>query len=393
MSGAGFVFEDAKVVTKKKAAIASLKSNKKSKSYRRFCIQNKTGLFKVELLTGEVIIWVSYYWGMGKIEELECILCGKEKDVQKLYTIIDKQRDRQKKPKVGVHYAYSDSAGIVHYDELDYPLTPVIHPICKDVAQHIDFYFNNVEKYCINNRAGNKNVLIYGEQGTGKSSLLYRIADKYKNTHSVVFCGDIVAVYKHCKLCAKYKVPTIIIFEDAEGALSDNNSAIKNFLSGVDTPRNIAGCYTIFTSNYPKKIEGTIIKRKGRIDRLFEMGKLGGKFLEKCIRLYFDPYVNDEYREEIYGYLMEKTLSGSKIMVLAEESLTSAAKDGISTIEPKHVKEMYATWVDEFEKLKNTKDDASDLDSGNKRKLGFATNASSMHMTAADDYFADVEAF
>jgi GTPase SAR1 family protein len=346
--------------------------NPKSK-YKNVNFDEKTGLYKITLNDGTALIWVSYLWGMGKIETMSNMLGATSDVIRKFILLQNRHRIRKAKPKLGIYTAQTDQYGSIYYKKLDkIQNTPVVHSLLENITDHVNDYFENVNRYCINNKAGNKNILIYGEQGTGKTSIIRYLSHKYKDTKSVVFCKDFGAIIRHATNCSKYKVPTIIILEDAEGVLAHNESFVKNFLSGVDTPQNLSGCYTIFTSNYPNKIEKTICNRKGRIDRFFKISKFekNSEDLKNCIKLYFEKYSTD--LKSITSYLSNHRLSGSDIEVLAEESVSLAAKYGSKNVTINIVREMLESFDSELKELKEFSKNEIDYEfNQTKSKIGF----------------------
>lgn len=340
----------------------------------RLATADKNGVFHVQLKNGSNIIvmrWITY---VGGLRRYEAVKVGMDRDLLELERILSKAKKLRQKPPMGVHRCDNDRHGLVTYTkkkDKEYPDTAIIHPLLAELEHHIQHYFSNVARYMVNNRAGRKAVLLHGPQGTGKSSMSYRIARQYASEMSVAFVTNTYCLYNHVENCARYSVPTIVIFEDCEGDLTRNSGEVKNFLSGIDARQNKSGCYIIMTTNYPEKIEKTIIYRKGRIDKLFRIDKLAGEYLEQCIELYFSSIVAPDEMDGIKQCLSGKKLSGSEVEALVQECLTMAAKDGRTSVTAADVEDMYALMLEEMKGVEYSNADY-EMDAGEaKDTFGF----------------------
>lgn len=84
----------------------------------------------------------------------------------------------------------------------------------------------------------------------------------------------------HIQECSRINRRTIVVFEDCEATLSSrNNSAILNFLDGIDRPNIENGAVVMMTTNHPERIEARISKRPGRIDKI----SISMRWMEICI--------------------------------------------------------------------------------------------------------------
>jgi ATP-dependent 26S proteasome regulatory subunit len=82
---------------------------------------------------------------------------------------------------------------------------------------------------------------------------------------------------------AQKKIPVIIIAEEVDVYRAD--AGTLSFLDGADTPRNLAGTYVIFSTNYPNRIDPRIRKRPGRIDRIISVGAFRTKAAAACAKM------------------------------------------------------------------------------------------------------------
>ncbi|HHY9385434.1 TPA: AAA family ATPase, partial [Escherichia coli] len=76
-------------------------------------------------------------------------------------------------------------------------------------------------------------------------------------------------------------------------------------LDGADTPRNPAGTYVIFSTNYPRRIDPRIRKRPGRIDRVISIGAFRTKDAASCAKMYLPEGININIKE--LGAVLDRT--------------------------------------------------------------------------------------
>jgi AAA+ superfamily predicted ATPase len=349
---------------------------------------NKTGIVTLRIKGDLPLALVSYAQYQGAIvKDFHQILIGSPKAFRALTEYKCESIDEQETPKPGIYRAFLSQHRVI-YTRLKKLSQPVIfHPELSTIREHIISYFANVEKFTINNSPGRKASLIFGPQGTGKTSIVSQIAEKLSDKISVIFTTDVEVIQVHANLCAKYNVPTIIIAEDFMDNVKDLEkvSDVKNFLSGVDTMRNIKGCYLVMTSNYPERIDMSIIHRKGRVDRLFKVDKLpvtSPEFIQ-CFEHYLAPYVDKNALGSVMSRLQNVTenaifqeisaLSGSEIEAIAKEAQILAWNDG-SAVSFKHVKQVIEEMQEELKKLESfsmENDSKLGKSIGEAKKVGF----------------------
>jgi len=312
------------------------------------------GFFLISYKDKPIAIYHCYTEGLRNL--WVCVLTATRKNYALIIEKVTKAKAVHDKPKPGLYRAYSDCDGGLHYQTVKdtaIPNVPIVHKEVAPILQHIGYYFDHIKDYIANGRSGRKTVLLYGPQGTGKTSICYMISREFRDTHSVVFTTDINSMYSHVQMCAKHKIATIVILEDADAVLRSNVSEIKNFLAGVDSTPNPSGCYIVMTTNFPNRIDPTILHRRGRIDRKFNVGKLSGEELNACVDIYFAKH--PEIIPAVKDILKDGSYSGSEVEAFYNESIGYAT--GLAEkLDSHHVKDM----LEEFEKEKEQLDKLED---------------------------------
>lgn len=331
------------------------KWNKNRTKLTEFKTNVSTGIFEILLTTGEVGYLAVWETGHGKFLARESVLICSPEFCKEVLLFEQESRKFQAKPKPGIFKIAVNQMGMVEYEPYEPESSVVIHPLVSEVENEINIHFKRLEQRKFHDRT----LLLYSIPGTGKTELLKHIANKYKNSHCIVFSSDVVSMVQHQNLSAKYKTPTIIFLEEAEEALATANigsslervnSSVKNILSGYLAEKNPVGCFKIFTTNYPDRIDKTIIQRKQRIDKVLEFGALNGNYATDCVRLYlgddvYDKYLSKHTESELYNIF--DGLTGVEIkgmcedlLIEAEASETELSLDMFSTYKSSRLSEL-----------------------------------------------------
>ena len=138
-------------------------------------------------------------------------------------------------------------------------------------------------------------ILLYGKQGTGKTSLFKKyFNDAVINQNAIVFnvtAGGLVSFWwGFIQKVRKIQDNPIVVFIDEADKFFDKNdnyeSSFKTFLDGSDS---IDNCFFMLTTNYIDKIPETIKNRPSRIKYAIEVeGIQDEKLIIKFLQQSFD---------------------------------------------------------------------------------------------------------
>lgn len=354
-----------------------------------YAITNRTGIFKITLTNNQYCYFAQYEIGYGKFTAIESVVICDFKTATTFRELQTRKRAQQEKPKIGIYDIAMTDYGIT-YNPLSFTdYNQIIHPQVDVISNDIELHFNRLTERKYHDRS----ILLYSMPGTGKTEFIKNIANKYKTTHCIVFCRGIDAMFKHQILAAKYKVPTLIIleeFEESVSAFNQNanynrvNSSVKNLLSGAFEMVNKGGCYKIFTTNYPDRIDPTILHRKQRIDRLINFGPLENDYALDCAKLYlgddlYNSLISESNgREELLNLI--NNLPGVDIKSLCEEFISScdatetdktiSTLSGIKSLQTNELKSVYKFAAEQEKIFDSIVSSAKQSDTN---RLGFTT--------------------
>lgn len=346
---------------------------------------DRTGLFKLSIMDGDTLRYIyliKRLIGSGKSTFVQSLYCT-DVETQKIFLKLNRHRNKASdKPKLGIFEGSvlqnPGGGAYLKYKKLAVPTPPVMHQNMVQVTDSVEKYFENKERYLRNGKSGSKRVLMFGNAGSGKTTIAYQIAKQYAKTHCVLFATNVAAIAMHAELCAKHKIPTIIIAEECDkwmGTVDHEGRAdgnVKAFLDGYMSHRNTAGEFTLLITNYPEKIEKTIIFRPGRIHERINIGALDKEHALKVAKHYFkDEKGKPLCKAKELKYLGEMELTGAQI-----ENLATMCVDAINGTDQEITAELIEKVIEEFSAavshVKEYQDDKTIVEKAYaKRNVGF----------------------
>lgn len=155
----------------------------------------------------------------------------------------------------------------------------------NEIFESIDIWKKSEEFYRERGIPYKLGILLYGEPGTGKSSLIHAVASELNKDVIVLTAGAILngKLNRYDAVCCDCDTAPVIVIEEIDTIvssrqqdkeLSENQKSILsellNFLDGSSSPDS---CIIIATTNHIEKLDPAII-RSGRFDIKIQMGKI-----------------------------------------------------------------------------------------------------------------------
>jgi len=364
----------------------------------------ESGVFKITFSDDSIIFYAQRIVGIGRNATIDTIGVAAKETINKYYQYLQKQSKINSKPKIGLYkiniIQTPGFRGVLNYEQIkpkDFKSNVVFHQNTKLVEDDVKQFFDNVSYYTRFSQPGSRRMLLVGEPGGGKTSAAMLLAQEYSKTMCVVIATDLKAIMMHTYNVSRAKMPTLIILEDAESTIPWSDSGILNFLDGINQPKTEKGCYSIFTTNHPRRIEPRVLKRPGRIDKVIKFGALDEINSIMCVKHYFDgilfdskkdkPKIIEEVLKQVYDkVILDKegvTMTGAQIKNLSEAIMSYAVSNKVDKI-------TVDTLVKVVEALnKDLKDvyDMADEESMSKERMmpvGFDTGSSSKGRSSLD---------
>ena len=184
----------------------------------------------------------------------------------------------------------------------------------EKIITHINAFVKNRDWYIKNSIPHHLGIMLYGEPGSGKSSIAQAIVDSIDNVSDFVIVEGnnikyIDNIFQQMIPQHAYDGDTyrVILFEDVDTGLSDINrdkiqpeslvpklenvleskatdlAGILNFLDGIRSPTN---CIFIFTTNHIENIDKAIL-RPGRCDLTIEIKHVCVETLLEFLNFHF----------------------------------------------------------------------------------------------------------
>jgi AAA+ superfamily predicted ATPase len=117
-----------------------------------------------------------------------------------------------------------------------------------------------------------RGYLLYGPQGSGKSSVVHQVVHRIiKAGHVAVFCEHPGFLTRNMELFRKIEPdrPVVCVFEDIDAIIEMHGDS--EVLQWLDGSHQINKVINIATTNYPERLDRRIVSRPRRFDRIIKI--------------------------------------------------------------------------------------------------------------------------
>jgi hypothetical protein len=190
-----------------------------------------------------------------------------------------------------------------------------------------------------------RKLLLAGVPGTGKTMICSALAKwAIDQKYLVIYVSSsdtdgptFRKIQRALDIAARSEHPTLMILEEFDAYLHDEEKAlVLNVLDGSESNINDMGTLLVATTNYPESIDERVLKRPGRLDRIFIIPEMERQEdAEKMLRNYLATMWRDEHAkvaQKLVGY------PGAFIREVAIYALTQVAQDDMEEL-PLHMLE------------------------------------------------------
>ena len=205
----------------------------------------------------------------------------------------------------------------------------------KDIRQCVENFLNNKDFYLENNIPWKTGMLIYGDPGNGKSTLIKTIISNYNFKPVTIIPGANDDAVREAFAYAEEQSPSLLFFEDLDSMLDRtiDTSSFLNLMDGVSAKN---GIFVIATANDISKFKGNIIDRPSRFDKKFEIPLPDAQMAYQYMKKWFNNLIPVAKLKELakhavkykfsYAYLKELYIS-SMFEALSNNRKVPADKD------------------------------------------------------------------
>jgi SpoVK/Ycf46/Vps4 family AAA+-type ATPase len=219
----------------------------------------------------------------------------------------------------------------------------------SDFLRDVETFFSNgVEIYQQLNLKPFRKLLLAGVPGTGKTMLCNALAKwALERDYLVVYISStdpegasFRKIERALQEAAESKYPTLMILEEVDAYLHSRQKAmVLNVLDGSESAVNERGTLLVATTNYPEAIDERVLKRPGRLDRVFIVPETQTESeAEKMLQWYLGEKWLEEHSEvawDLVGY------PGAFIREVAIHALTQVAFDGSPNLSADTLRESF----------------------------------------------------
>src|SRR5690606_26473308 len=148
-----------------------------------------------------------------------------------------------------------------------------------ELLENVESFFSKgVEVYKRLNLKPFRKLLLAGVPGTGKTMLCSALAKwAIDREYLVIYISSadpqgstFVKIQQALAIASSSRYPTLVILEELDAYLHKQEKAmVLNVLDGAESFNNEKGTLLIATTKHPKYIDERILKRPGRLDRIF----------------------------------------------------------------------------------------------------------------------------
>lgn len=189
----------------------------------------------------------------------------------------------------------------------------VLNKKTKDsIFNGLDTFIESEEWYIERGIPYQYNMLIHGSPGSGKSSIISAIANKYLyNVYYMTLSGDQLSDTTLMLLFSRIPEHSILVMEDIDSIfrgrenISKSKITFSGFINSLDGIISKHNFISIMTTNHPETLDTALI-RSGRIDNMVEIC-----YPEiKEIQTYFKRFFNEELKLQ---HMDKQNISMAKI--------------------------------------------------------------------------------
>lgn len=140
------------------------------------------------------------------------------------------------------------------------------------ILLEIDNFWGKQKLFTANGFLHRRGYLLYGPQGTGKSSIVWQVAQDVIKRGGVVFVCDNPKFFAQALKTFRQVEPdrpVVCVFEDIDAIIKKYGDT--EILSLLDGDNQVDRVINLATTNYPESLDKRIVSRPRRFDRIYKI--------------------------------------------------------------------------------------------------------------------------
>ena len=289
--------------------------------YEKYFVQ---GVFRISTKNAEFLHAALFHKGNQNEDEISFFVICSEKNYESYIAFRNKfdnwvqERDRSNlhiRVIEGEDKPYSKNES---WDELFLPTQ-----MKSEIKFLVENFLSSKSFFEKNKIPWKRGILLHGEPGNGKTSLIRTIISEYDFKPVTIVAGANDEAVREAFSYAEEQSPALLFFEDLDSCL-EKTMDTSNFLNLMDGISAKNGLLVIATANNIKKLKTSITQRPSRFDRKFEFPTPNLEMAYIYLKRWFGTLAPTKKLKEIASKAVKNKLSYNYLKELYISSMFEA---------------------------------------------------------------------
>lgn len=187
----------------------------------------------------------------------------------------------------------------------------------------VENFLSSKDFYLQNKIPWKRGILLHGDPGNGKTSIIRTIISEYDFKPVTIVEGANDEVVREAFSYAEDQSPSLLYFEDLDSLLETtvNTSSFLNLMDGISAKN---GLLVVATANEIKKLKANITRRPSRFDRKFEIPSPSSEMAYIYLKRWFEKFLSVKEMKALAQTAVKNKLSYAYLKELYISSMFEA---------------------------------------------------------------------